>query len=341
MKKRPRGTVAAAAVRPFLEVGREFDEPVDLGLSWVGLSTSDLEQAGARLSHGKVIALLQGAVVQFGRPERGLLAALRIDSAQFGMLEVAARSQPTLGEALKTLQQLIPLVHDHVSFRLEQEGGQTCAVGELETGFRGHPVATEFGFAALIRFVRYATGQPDYVATLQRLRHEAPADASLHEEIFGCPLEFEADHDALVMPTADLGLPLAWTDDLASAALVQSAKTMVEKLRTPDSWDARVARIAERHLELGDCTAEPIAKELGVTLRTLQRKLSAEATSVKTVIDRERARMADNYLKNPHLTFDEIADRLGFASTPGLHRAIKRWTGSTSVERRKELMGES
>lgn len=337
MKKSTNAFLVAAAVWPFIEVSRERGEPVELGLSSVGLSQQDLQSAGDRVSQRRLNQLLHMTVAGWGCRERGLLAAQRLTPGHFGLVEFAMRTQPTIGEGLRKLEQLGPLLHDGLEVRLTVEGSR-CAV---QLSFEREPLhcaGVEFAAAALVRHIRFASGDAAHAPAEVYFAHHAPLDVSQYRKLFHCPVQFGANGDGIVLHAADLERPSVWADELGARALASSAQQALEALRTPDGVERQVEAAVERLLEDGSCDAAGVARELGMTLRTLQRKLASSRVSVSEIIDRRRACMADNYLRNPRLTFDEIAHRLGFGSTPGFHRAMRRWTHQTAAQRRRLLL---
>jgi AraC-like DNA-binding protein len=73
-----------------------------------------------------------------------------------------------------------------------------------------------------------------------------------------------------------------------------------------------------------------IAEKLGISSRTLQRKLSEEGTHYKDVLNELRYELATYFLKNTELTLDNIAYELGYAEARSFYRSFKQWTGETA-----------
>lgn len=72
-----------------------------------------------------------------------------------------------------------------------------------------------------------------------------------------------------------------------------------------------------------------VARKLGVPTRTLQRRLRAAGTSWTRLLAETRRRTAEELLRDPGLTVEEVAVLLGYADASVFHRAFRRWTGST------------
>lgn len=80
---------------------------------------------------------------------------------------------------------------------------------------------------------------------------------------------------------------------------------------------------------------EPVARWLGVSVRTLQRRLAAESTTFHDVRDAVLQRVATALLARPSLSLEEVAQRTGFADEDPFAKAWKRWTGQTPSDFRR------
>jgi len=94
-------------------------------------------------------------------------------------------------------------------------------------------------------------------------------------------------------------------------------------------------------LPSGDLSLEVVARALGMGTRTLQRRLAEENTSHKGLLRQTRHYMAEQYLRSPDFSIDEIAFLLGYANTPSFTRAFRSWTGMAPSEYRTSENGAS
>jgi AraC-like DNA-binding protein len=77
-------------------------------------------------------------------------------------------------------------------------------------------------------------------------------------------------------------------------------------------------------------SSEIIAEMLGMSSRTLQRKLDEEGTSYKDLLNELRVELALYYLQNTDLSLESIAYQLGYAEARSFYRGFKQWTGRTA-----------
>ena len=128
------------------------------------------------------------------------------------------------------------------------------------------------------------------------------------------------------MPRADAAL---------KGVLDRAATQLLERLPRRDTWTARVREILAAELARGAPTLEQIAYRLGVTERTLRRRLHDEGTSHKEVLAELRLSLAQRHLSERVLSVAEIAFLLGFAEPSAFHKAFRRWTGRAPADCRR------
>lgn len=78
-----------------------------------------------------------------------------------------------------------------------------------------------------------------------------------------------------------------------------------------------------------DATAAACARALGMSERTLNRRLAASDTTFRAVLDRVRYDLARTRLG--HQSSDEVADALGYSDTTAFRRAYRRWRKDAAV----------
>jgi len=157
--------------------------------------------------------------------------------------------------------------------------------------------------------------------------HRAPRDDAPHRSFFGIAPAFSAKEDALVLPRAlllrtpvraDAALHAYLVSQLASAA---AAATSVRPLPFAERARAAVFQVLP-----SSPRAAVVARLLGVSVRTLQRRLGEESTSYEAVVDGARRGVAEALLEDPRATIAEVARATGFSEPSAFSRAFKRWT---------------
>src|SRR5262249_45047011 len=144
------------------------------------------------------------------------------------------------------------------------------------------------------------------------LRHR-PDDSADFEKRVGCPLRTGSETDELAIPRAVWRLPLRRRDSLLHGLLKARADEMVARLGSDDRMTAQVRRALAGRIPRGDTTLEAVARVLGSSPRSLQRRLSDEGTSYQEVLDDVRRQAAESYLATPALSCAEVGYLLGFS----------------------------
>jgi len=105
--------------------------------------------------------------------------------------------------------------------------------------------------------------------------------------------------------------------------------------RSAHAIETRLEAELVKEIPLGLPTLDAAASRMGMSSRTLRRRLREEGTRFQDVLDRARCALAKHYLDEPKLALGEVAFLLGFSEPSAFHRAFKRWTGATPLSHRR------
>ncbi len=169
--------------------------------------------------------------------------------------------------------------------------------------------------------------------------YPAPGDTRALARAFGSNLKFGCEVSCLYFsrevvryPLIDVGFDPAG-DFWAGARSVFDAPETVE----PFLQDTRLA--IRRALPGGGLTIDSLARELGISRRTLQRRLSALGSSFKNILQDVREEQSRRYLDDPRLAVTEIALLLGYSDQASFSNAFKAWCGCAPTEYRQRGAG--
>jgi AraC-like DNA-binding protein len=328
--------VSVKLLAPFVSAAHALGLRVDVGLASVGLATSDLENPELRVSHALVDRMLRGVILQSGERDLGLLAAEHLLPSHLDVVEYAARTQPTLQGAFEQSLRYYALLHDGIEADLKLEGDRaiiSISFGGLAIG----EAATEFVLAVHLMSARRITGLANLMPIETHFTHGRPKNTSAHQRIFGPALQFGQAKNAIIYPRAVLDTPLLAADSGLARVLERHALDTLQKLGRNTSLPERVRELVRHDLTSGRLTAESLARRLGMSSRTLHRRLVAQGSSYRGIIDDVRREIAMRCLRDPQLSIREVGYLLGFTTGPAFHRAFRRWTGTTAATFRNEL----
>ena len=268
----------------------------------------------------------------------GLHLAESLPRGALDLVEYAFRSSPTLVTGLERLTRYGRLINDRFVARLLPASRRLQLVLGSTIWRPNHPQRMEFVLAIVVRFAREST-MPDVAPLEVTFAHDPPEDTSEHERFFRAPLHFAGGVYALAYSDSDGALPLGGADP-ALAAIVRRRldKALTDRDRSDDgSMTTRVRRCLLEGVGQGPWTGTRVARGLGLSLRTLTRRLEAEGASFRAILDRVRADTASALLQDKAVGIGEIAFFLGYSEPAAFHRSFKRWTGKTPLEYRRGL----
>lgn len=263
-----------------------------------------------------------------GRPDFGVAAALTTPVGAYGALDFATMSSPTVAEALMRLERYYRLLGgmSDVSFVRTPRGGGIVTVRLLVGRANELRHYTEHFMALVTTRIRMAARAKASDVTA-RFVHSNPSDMAALQEVFGPAVRFGTDANALEFPREVVEAPLISANpELAEMLEVEAERA---RLRPDAPLRERVRQALDLALREGDPSLPQVAKRLGVSSRTLQRKLQLEGTSFGDELDAARAEVARRLVEKGSESFGEIAFLLGFSQPSAFHRAFKRWTGTT------------
>ncbi|MEV0248635.1 AraC family transcriptional regulator ligand-binding domain-containing protein [Nocardia sp. NPDC050712] len=319
----PRGP---AATRILVDLGAEHGLSAADCLSGSGLRPADLERPDLVVEAGQELAIARTLLHRIGdRPGLGVAAGLRYTVGTLGIWGYAMLSSSSVREAIRLGVRYAQLSFAFIEPVVERSGRDLAVVfdaAQIPADVRDFFVERELAKIAVL--IPSAVGDP------RGLRIEAAFDgaraAALREQLPGVDLRVGADRHRLVFAAALLDQPLPQADSTTALLLEEQCTRILEARRSRRGMSARV-----RALILAEIDSAPSAGEIAARLhldeRTLRRRLHAEGTSFRELVDEVRATLAADLLTLDRLTLAEIARRLGYHDAAGFSRAHRRWTG--------------
>ena len=192
----------------------------------------------------------------------------------------------------------------------------------------------EFVQSQLLRYIRMATGTNSFPERVH-FEHLKPKDTSEHKRIFGAPVQFSQPSNMIILRHSLLARPLLSADSGLLRILVQCIEQILEPRPERDELLHQVQHFVAKHLSSGGPGVETVAKELGMSVRTLSRRLRERELSYRRMVDDLRRRLTLEYLKDTDLRISDIAYLVGYSEVSAFTHAFRRWTGlSPSAHRR-------
>ncbi|HES75841.1 MAG TPA: AraC family transcriptional regulator [bacterium] len=305
-----------------------------------GLSASVLDDAQGRVSVEQFNALWDEIAHYINDPDFGLHFGETASTNPNGnVLYAVLMNSATVGEALECYFRYHALMLDVLQPQLIQQGDNACLTWDIVVpGLVLHRHHAEAVLATLMTTLQHLT--EDQIRLIEVwFAHPQPQDIAEHCRIFHTPLRFNQLKNGLVIHQKELSRPIFLADPDLLIALEQFAQQSLENLYGPDTWADKVIHAISNMLLHGDKPSiAQVARDLAVSKRHLQNKLSDEGTTYRALLDRVRKEITLDSLHNPHMNLCDIAFLLGFAEQSTFNHAFKRWTGvaPTVYQQQKE-----
>ncbi len=295
----------------------------------VNFDPAVLEDPDSRMPFAQLVALYEKAAELTGDANFGLHIGESVDLSAFDVVGYCALNSSTLGAAFARVARYHSIWTDGALFTLETDRETSAVVySYVETSLPATRQDTEMTLATVTTLCR-RIATPDFHPTTVEFQHAAPVDLSDHQRLFDCPVKFNSPANRLSFPSSFLSLPIARADASLCALLDRHAEELLVKYPPRDSLIEQVRNLIAEEFRGGEASLERVADRLGLTPRTLQRKLQELGTSYNDVLDQLRRQLAIRYLREPRMAICEVAYLLGFSESSSFHRAFKRWTGLT------------
>ncbi|HVK86898.1 MAG TPA: AraC family transcriptional regulator [Kofleriaceae bacterium] len=327
------GSVSVFLVRPLVAA---LDR-VQLAPFWAAtdLTPALVADDDARISAAQFCVAWAEAVRLTGKPDLALSIAAVTPPGAFGIVEYVCRSAPNVREGLLRWVRYLNLLEDAsvVGLVIDDEHAYVRVESESEAPAPG---GHELCFALLAQQARQLATVPFRIARVD-FAHRTEVDPAKYRAWFDAPVMFAAGVNQLVFPRAALEAPLVSSDPQLLAILTRAADELQARAPSDATMSAHVARVLREALRIDEGHVELVAKRVGLTARSLQRRLKDEGTSFHALREQVRKDLARRYL-DEKLSIAEISFLLGFSEPSAFFRAFKRWTGQTPIEARRRAV---
>jgi AraC-like DNA-binding protein len=322
------GRVALAYAQPLLELAQEHGVDLQTLAVAAGMPAHALSPPPDSLAAGDYVRLLDAAAELTRHPHFGLQVGERVKLGTYSVYGLILLSCHDFGQVFQQTLRYEGLAHDLGRSSLDVVGSTA------EYRWNSHfPQASrhlaESVFAGVQVFGTWLAGRPLPAARVA-FAHTAPPDCHEHHRIFGTDVLFGAPAHCARFDAALLSLPVPNADVGLYPVLRQHAETLLQQKQRQQGNADIVTQVRHRiahHLAQDDARLATVAHDLGLTPRTLQRKLQDAGARFQQVLDQTRQELAQEYLQQHSLGLVDIAFLLGYQDQSAFSHAFKEWTG--------------
>ena len=320
------------AINPYLKSAQSCAIDYLPLLQSAGIDPSVLEDNNQRISVAAMEKLLLLLIDASGDQCFGLHSSRFIEPASYSVLGYISMNC----SSLRDIQAKIPIYEKIV-------GDMGVTSVEIANGFALQRWECKFTDPIAVRnevehvlgsWVTYARNflnfQPHDAVWFE---HSAPQDPALlasYAEIFACDVLFDQPASGVRIREDTLDLPLPQANEKLLEMLLKHATQLLAEITHNQRVTDQVKNLLRLMLGTQTPSSAMIAEKLGISSRTLQRKLGEEGTQYKDVLNDLRLELALYFLKNTDLSLEAIAHELGYSEGRSFYRSFKQWTGRTA-----------
>lgn len=288
--------------------------------------------------------LLDALAAMFEQPAIGLNIGEQVKVEYFGCLGYLLKTSQDLAQALSCFERFQRLLYDgnqaQLVFERTDEGkASTKLIWQADYGY-SNQISDELLLSGIVALVRQMLNDATITPLCVDFTNQVPSELiPLYQEYFGCPVRFGQTNLSISLATEYFMVPILGSDLHLHQLMSSQAEGLLEHAPKAElassNFTLQVKKKLVRALNEGEPSADVVAKECHISVRTLHRKLSEEGAVFRDVLKDTRMRLAKQHLTNSQLSLPEIALMLGYSEQSAFNRAFKSWFGQTPKQFQK------
>jgi AraC-like DNA-binding protein len=318
---------------------REAGQNVGAVLSKAGLTFEKLSDPAARLDVRTQNKVLELAAQDLKDELFGFHLACNFDLREIGLVYYVMASSEQLADALRNCERYSKINNEGVRVHFTLHDVATIAIDYVDVDRGPDRHHLEFWLVTLVRLCR-KIADARLLPQLVKLRHFRARLPKEFESFFGADVEFGSDADEITFQKRLALLPNIGRDVYLNRLLRQYAEAALVQHRDRTTFRFRVEKALSQLLPHRKASTPEVSRQLGMSSRTLARKLSHEGVTFGQMLNDLRASLAKRYLSDRELPVSEIAWLLGYGEVSSFTHAFRRWTGMTPRQFRSSLHNE-
>jgi AraC-like DNA-binding protein len=305
-------------------------------LAPAGLTVEQIDNRNARLSAQSQIKLLEFAADALQDDFIGFHLAQDYDLREIGLLYYALASSEILADALHRAERYSGIANEGISLQARTGKETAIALNYVGMDRRSDRHHMEFWLMSLVRLCRQLTNRR-LVPSRVRVMHHRKKTTAEFRSFLGCEIEFGSAVDEVVFPAAVKLMAIVSADPYLNELLLKYfEEALAHRPATGATLRSNVENAITPLLPHGKANAGEVARRLGMSHRTLARRLAAEQLTFSEIQTELKTDLAKRYLRDGDLPISQIAWLLGYREVSAFTHAFKRWTGTAPRQSRAQ-----
>ena len=252
-----------------------------------------------------------------------------------GILFYLTEAAPTVSAALENLARYSRTTNEALVAEISRQKDEVIfAIRHLQEFNEPHRQFFELLALWFVRTLHKETNR-DFTPLRVTFTHARNADLREVHRLLRCPVDFAQGVDSWILPQRVMDLPIVSQDGQLLKILAAHADDLLAERHSATGLESMVANQLASLLPSGESRAAVVARQLGMSPRSLTRHLAEEGTTFGEIVEQLRRRLASRYLADDRMSVQQIAWLLGYSEVGAFNHAYKRWTGTAPRRNRK------
>jgi AraC-like DNA-binding protein len=313
---------------------RRADIELEPLLSCAGLSVDEIDDTERRIAASNQVAFLEVVAETLNDQFLGLSLAEEFDCRDLGLLYYVMASSDSLGGAFKRASRYSRVTNEAILLQYQEAPEPTLCLKYSGIPRHADRQQIEFCMLALVRVSRLLSGR-QLLPVRVSMMHVRSEGVSQFARFLGKDIEFGSDADEITFPAGSAEWSLVNGDQRLSKILLKICEEDLNaRKRNHDALRVAVENTIVPLLPHGQAHAHVVAAKLGMSERTLSRRLAQEGVTFIEILQQLKASLASRYLEDGAMPISRIAWLLGFEDASSFSHACRRWTGKSPRELR-------
>jgi AraC-like DNA-binding protein len=305
-----------------------LDVDIDEFLRSLGLDPQSIRSPDTYIPIETYLLIQDEAAVYTGDPYFGLHMGEYAEPGSWSILGYMMMNCSTLAEAFEKSTRYQRIIGNLIT------GEANLRFNKIKVVLFTPPHAPEMSrhcfeatISSSVRMMRSLTGvELDPIQVT--FTYSEPESTAEYERVFRCPVLFGQKQNSLTIPLSSVFTPIKLPNPELLAYFENYAQEFLAELDRQNEYTSAVTKIILANLDDEDLTIKKIAREMSVSVRTLQNRLSEEGVVFSDLLQEIREKLAKKYLRENY-TVENITYLLGFSEPSSFRKSFKRWSGVT------------
>lgn len=307
---------------------------VDEFLHSIEVEPDSVKAPDSRIPIEKYLHIQESAAEYTHDPCFGLHMGEYAEAGSWSILGYLMMNCATLGEAMEKSGRYSRIIGNLI------EATAHLRFTRLKLVFNTPPHAPKMSrhcfestFSSLVRMVRTLTGKPLNPSEVTFI-YPRPESVSEYERVFCCPVLFGQKENSMTVELSLGKTPILMANPELLAYFETFAQDFITNIDRQKEFTRAVTKIILAHLDDESLTLQKVAREMALSVRTVQKRLEDEGVVFSDLLKDIREKLAKKYLREDY-TVEQITYLLGFSEPSVFRKAFKKWSGVTPREYRE------